>query len=337
MNIKSLVLSDIPKGLTDLEKARYIYLKLAIYLSFNTTYQNTSDSNMAKIYTEGANIDVSNFNSNQAICKSWAKIYSELLSDVGIKNKIIVSGHDYVNFEIDEKIWSADATAGSSGIYTDLSRVKYGDNTYNFGISLSQNPDNPQNHIVHSKEQEELLTSIDNKFSFYKERKQQLLLLKEKVKDLNDKNIPLSERLEIFFDAIGVLEKGYYEGKDFVRNLEHRYLKGDIEKLHGVELKRTNDDFSVDIVQCIYVEDEDDYSYFLLAPNTPIIKVEPKEVIKLSVLGYGIDERKIPGIDFPKQFKAGKVSTSIKYKLTHKFVPGTIKEYDVKQSTTLNS
>lgn len=333
MNFESLILSDMPEGLNDLEKARYIYLKLAMYLSFNTTYHNTTDLNFATIYTQGEKTDISLFNSNQVICKNWAAIYSSLLSKVGVSNTIFSSGHSSVNFEYDGKIWVADATIGT---YTDLSRIRYGDKTFNFGISISQNAKKPSCYIIHDEETDQKLDEIDKKFSFYKEREIQLSLLKKRLEHINDNDKTLSDRLEILFESLGQLKDGYYESKDFVRDLEDKYFSKDMDNIKARELKRTNKDLTVDIVQCIYVNDNNNYSYFLLAPNKVIRKVTPEEIVKLSILGYGIEEKNIPGIDYPKNFKVGiPTNTSIRYKLLKNFVPNNIKEYDDKQARPL--
>ena len=42
MNIRELILKDMPNNLNDLEKARYVYLKLGDIVDFSTKYNNTS-------------------------------------------------------------------------------------------------------------------------------------------------------------------------------------------------------------------------------------------------------------------------------------------------------
>ena len=132
MNIKKIILDDMPNDLDDLAKARYIYLKLADYVNFSTTFQNTNIDSMAKIYN--TKVDIENISSN-ITCTMWAQIYSSLLNEVNISNEIVNEGHKYVRFLFNGKIWVADATYGR---YTDLARIKYGDSTHNFGVALKQ-------------------------------------------------------------------------------------------------------------------------------------------------------------------------------------------------------
>ena len=58
----------------------------------------------------------------------------------------------------------------------------------------------------------------------------------------------------------------------------------------------------------------------------------------LSALGYGIDERTIPGIDFPKNFVPGKISTS-KYtikKIPKKYLTEGLIDYNTKQNKPIS-
>ena len=87
MNIKELALKDMPNNLDDLYKARYIYLKLPDYLSFSTKHRNTSEYEMGMMYM--ANIDATNIKNNQINCRYWSQIYSSILTELNIENKII--------------------------------------------------------------------------------------------------------------------------------------------------------------------------------------------------------------------------------------------------------
>ena len=132
------------------------------------------------------------------------------------------------------------------------------------------------------------------------------------------------------------MTNGFYESKDFVRMLTKLMLTPEeIQRVKGVELKRTNSNKEVDIVQCIYAQGNDKIHYYLLSPNLPIRKSNEYEIIMLSVLGYGLDEdKKIPGIDFPKKFIPGKISTNIMYKLQKNKV-GNLIIYDQQQNKAL--
>ena len=52
MKLKDVILNDMPDNIDEIEKARYIYLKLALYVNFSTKYQNTSLDEMSKMYKD---------------------------------------------------------------------------------------------------------------------------------------------------------------------------------------------------------------------------------------------------------------------------------------------
>ena len=110
--------------------------------------------------------------------------------------------------------------------------------------------------------------------------------------------------------------QSYSSEKDFIYNLENILLTpSEKEKVGAVELKKTNQDKTVDIVQCIYAYSGSKINYYLLAPNTEVQKYSGDQIIKLAMMGYGIDEKEIPGIIFPKKFRKGIVSEDYSYKL----------------------
>ena len=104
------------------------------------------------------------------------------------------------------------------------------------------------------------------------------------------------------------------------------------ENIRAYELKRTNKNKEVDIVQCITAYSNGKYYYYLLAPNLPIRRVAQGEIVQLALLGYGIDKSIIPGVIFPRKFRYGIVSTGIRYKLQRGMVSKDMIVYDVKQN-----
>ena len=327
------ILGEMPENLTQLEKARYIYLKLGQYLNFNTTFQNTSEDNFFKIF--GSKVDTETFNKNQVICREWSQLYCSLLTKVGIDARIFDSGHESVYFNVDGTVWIADATADG---YTDLARIKNGDTTFNFGKSMSQDMDNQKGIILRNLDDESLFKKMDEKFTFYTTKRQQFENLVKKLEYYKEQNLSIKQKLDLLFKEVGVLGDGYYESKDFIRHLEYYlFTSEEMEKIHAVELKRTNKDLSVDIVQCIYCEGDNGPAYYILAPNKSVIEFNAEEVAKLAVLGYGIEDKTIPGVIYPKNFKRGKISSlGLAYKFFKKGVSELIVSYDAKQSKEFN-
>ena len=319
MNIRELILKDMPNNLNDLEKARYVYLKLGDIVDFSTKYNNTSLDEMGLMYT--SNIDVTNIKNNQVNCRFWVQIYSSILTELGIENTINGGGHQCVLFKANGKVWFADATTGK---YTDLARIKYGDETTNFGIALRQNFNDDYN-AINLLDEESNFDSIDSKFDFYIERKEKLRMLKERLSILKTSD-PLMTKCIMLFKMVGELKSGYYEARDFLYTIEKCVLtEEEISRVHVVPLKKTKNDLEVDIIDVIYVYD-DGYRYFLMEPNKPIRRVTKEEIIEeLPKKGYGIDkDKKIPNIDYYKIFIPGEKS---KEELSYKISKNNIFSY----------
>lgn len=344
MSLKEEILSNMPNDLNDLEKARYLYIELSKRVSFSTKFNNTDFLSAAEMRTN--KVDINTFDKNQVNCIWWSSLYSQLLDCVGVRNNIIKQGHDYVEFYIDNTRWCADATYGE---YNDLARIHNNDETTYFGVAAFQN-NIKYNSVTFDEETISLINEIDKKIGYNNNQLSELKDFLKKIKDgsFNIKdyiraneivNSELVYCVEYLFSKISTLKSGYYESKDFVKDLLFFTLnKEQMKKVKATELKRTNKAKEVDIVQCIYVNDNDVMHYYLLAPNLPIKKVCEEEIIKLAVLGYGIDEdRSIPGINFPKNFVPGKISTNLKYKLFKSNLPKELLVYDVEQYNIKNN
>ena len=337
MNLREMLDAKMPSNLSALEKTRFYYIELGKYVSFSTTYQNTDIGTMARMHTD--EVDVTNFNSTQVNCVIWASLYSQLLTGIGVKNKIIKQGHDYVEFYIDGVRWCADATYGE---YTDLARIHNDDATCHFGIARYQE-NSRVNTVRMDDEAEKTIRDIDEKLGYNTEERQKVLRLKDflkkiysgefKAQDFIFDNEIIQDELvfiiELLFAKLGVLKYGYYEAKDFIKELMGLMLTSQqLARVKGVELKRTNSAKEVDIVQCISVQGKDKLHYYLLAPNLPIQFVSEDEIVKLAMLGYGIDKKEIPGIIFPRNFKPGEISCGFKYKIQRHFIGDKLIVYD---------
>ncbi len=324
MNLGKEILNRMPDNLSDLEKARYLYLELCKVVSFSTTFQNTDMSNFAVMYHRKE--DVSKLSSTEINCRIWSQLYSQLLNSVGIQNRIVDRGHSHVEFYVEGKKWVADATYGS---YTDLSRIKNDDDTIGFGYSAYQDPKNEQCIISTDEKYSGMLRSADDKLGYNTDRKRDLVEFKEYLKSIREGKYditgisegivcenPLTFKLEHLFASLGKLNSGYYEAKDFVYHLEHQlFTSEELARIGAVELKRTNADKSVDILQCIYIKG-DNPSYYLLSPSLPVKKIDASQVMSLALKGYGIEEgKKIPGINYPRMFVQGEVFKVSKFKL----------------------
>lgn len=330
------------KYYSQLEIARVIYIELGKVLSFSTDYLHNYN------YDFFQNVDYKTFNQNQIVCRIWTQLYEQLLKKYGIKCRALVDRHSYVEFWIDGVLWIADATYGA---YTDLSRIKNSDDTNYFGISVTQIKSNQPN--INYEKTKPILEQVDKKIGYAIE-KEKLKKLKNRLMQIKNNTFDIEKemgiechsvgekvllKLEYLFQTLGIMSNGYYESKSYVYEIEECILtKEEMKLVKGTELIRINKKNRVDKVQVISVNlSNGQYSYYLLSPNLKIRKVSEKDIVSLAILGYGIDENSIPGINYPNYFiescRSEQGSIFKKFKLFRE--SPYLKKYDVIQARTL--
>ena len=109
--------------------------------------------------------------------------------------------------------------------------------------------------------------------------------------------------------------------------------------LKGNELIRINKRNTVDKLQIISIKHSDEkYCYYVLSPNLRICQTLDQDIYKLAILGYGIGERNIPGITFPKKFVVSKKSKTGNFITKAKLFRESpyLEKYDTIQASHLN-
>ena len=90
-----MIISNMPEGLTRLEKARYIYIELGKQRRFDTRYYYGNTSTRKRIYNE-AQLARSNpkklRNKRTIICVTLSEIYKRALEQVGIDCDVVQNG-----------------------------------------------------------------------------------------------------------------------------------------------------------------------------------------------------------------------------------------------------
>lgn len=321
------------EGLNKLEISRLLYIELCKIVSFSTKFQNTDTEGYIQLYRR--KVDIDTFDEQEVNCVIFTQLYSQLLTRFNIDNEIINQGHWFVRFKPydNDEIWIADATEGG---YSDLSRIHNGDDTEFFGPSLFKNEEVVTNRVLYSSEVIELLRKIDIKIGYNDEKHKDLEEFKKIIEEIKSGKFDINyyvkdsygagnieKKLGFLFAKLGVLDFGYYEAKDYIYYLESLMLtKDELENVSAVELKRTNPDGDVDIVQVISLYENNKYHYYIVSPKLPIKEVSQEDIIRFSMLGYGTDDEKtIPGFIYPRNFKYGKVPNKIKFKLQQQIIP----------------
>ena len=149
------IIENMPKGLTQIEKARYIYIQLGKIFSYDERYiTSESEEEKKQIF----NKKIEDVIDNKVVCTSLSKIYENMLNRVGIKSKTVFLqgerlGHAITELEIDEKEYFTDLTH-------DLMNIKTGLKTNEFMIGK---PENNQKYEIITEEE---LKKIDDKLEY---------------------------------------------------------------------------------------------------------------------------------------------------------------------------
>lgn len=128
----------MPKGLTDLEKARYAYIILGKEKSYDEEFWFANSKTKQKIFKAKHSTKI-NFDklmkNDKVVCTSIAKIYSVILTQMGIENYMerpdLSDEHIYVILNIDGKRILADLQRDLSNIQSNRKTTYFGTNAYN--------------------------------------------------------------------------------------------------------------------------------------------------------------------------------------------------------------
>lgn len=152
------IIEDMPKNLTQIEKARYIYIQLGKYFSYDERYiTSESDNEKREIFDR----DIEDIENDKVVCTSLSRIYENLLNRAGITSKTVLIpgerlGHAFTELEIDGKKYF-------TGLIRDLMNIKTGFKTNEFMIDNPDRFGDDSEYVVLSEEE---LKSIDDKIGY---------------------------------------------------------------------------------------------------------------------------------------------------------------------------
>lgn len=257
------ILEKMPKELNDIEKARYIYIELGKYFSYDERYLTAETLDDKRLIFDR---DINNIDDNKAICSSISKIYVKLLNEAGIKAETVYEeakfcGHMFTKISIDDREYRAD-------LVHDLLEIKKGFKTKNF----MKNGDNEKYSLDFSEIEDEELFKIDKKIGYCKNEmymEDVIQMLKEEVKLLKDNSSVEAIALK---KELGVEDLTYKELFEYIIDFVGKYCVADnlncIDKadyFHTILKEIVEDDevrkYDFNKISC--VENEDKMRIFL--------------------------------------------------------------------------
>ena len=202
-NAVERIIANMPSNLTDIEKARYIYISLGRLFCFDEQYLFGKARTEAHIYKRAVSSspsfsDLQDGRKRKAVCINMSRMYCAVLREVGIKARSsrddFEDKHEDSFFEIDGKTFKADLTNDIKFIQLNLP-TRYFANTGSNSLSSKELQD-IDNHIGYSYSGEQLINTTIEELSSELEHEN---MLGNKVSRMLEaiSNIPGVQNLEL--------------------------------------------------------------------------------------------------------------------------------------------
>lgn len=306
-NIAERILKKIPEGLSDLEKARFVYLELGKMVSFNEEYWFGNSKIKNKIYKSQTKIeDLKDIKNNKIICVSLSNLYNYMMGRIGIKavqaHDVNDSRHVYSEFEIDGKRYKAD-------LQKDLHFIQTKRRTWEFGeIDVS---------VADSEVNTEEIEKIDAKIGYSYQGEKNFRRLIANIENEIKKVDELDKKMNIILNKISEYEDiskmGYSEKIWYYYYIIKRMLTLQEKKRECENQLYTEDNDKRKYTCCISVlkRDGDFYRMIYSEKNGKFIPVEDEILIELIEDGLKTcRNEKIPGLK--KKMKELKNKNNVK-------------------------
>lgn len=228
--------------LSEIEKARYLYVELGKLLKFDINYISLSDRKSEDVYWRP--VDFDRIDDNKYICRQIAEIYAELLKRVGINAKrhfrtmgqVIDEYFDSTGRHAYTVMKLSDGRKIIADLVYDLPFIQKGLETISFGTSTENRDDidllDPT-EVYEIDKKIKYMSQIDQKTLTYVYSDEFYRMVRKEIenpeilKEYVDSTYPEEDRNDILarykLDAISrffVLEKlGFREGKMFLKKL----------------------------------------------------------------------------------------------------------------------
>lgn len=306
-NIAERILKKIPEGLSDLEKARFVYLELGKMVSFNEEYWFGNGKIKNKIYKSQTKIeDLKDIKNNKIICVSLSNLYNYMMGRIGIKavqaHDVNDSRHVYSEFEIDGKRYKAD-------LQKDLHFIQTKRRTWEFGeIDVS---------VADSEVNTEEIEKIDAKIGYSYQGEKNFRRLIANIENEIKKVDELDKKMNIILNKISEYEDiskmGYSEKIWYYYYIIKRMLTLQEKKRECENQLYTEDNDKRKYTCCISVLKRDGEFYRMIysEKNGKFIPVEDEILIELIEDGLKTcRNEKIPGLK--KKMKELKNKNNVK-------------------------
>lgn len=322
--------ADFPnEDLSELEKARYLYVELGKLLEFDINYISSSERKSEDVYWRP--VDFDRIDDNKYICRQIAEIYAELLKRVGINAKrhfrtmgqVIDEYFDSTGRHAYTVMKLSDGRKIIADLVYDLPFIQKGLETVSFGTSTENRDDidllDPA-EVYEIDKKIKYMSQIDQKNLTYVYSNEFYRMVREEIenpeilKEYVDSTYPEEDRNDILarykLDAISrffELEKlGFREGKMFLKKLFQDFFteeeKSKIKKCDLItEGERPHFYGETKMMQCFALDrGNGKYDYYMYITGNNLERMS-KDKVKSLVLAdcYSplVKSEPIPGFD----------------------------------------
>lgn len=299
-NKKSIdtIIGQIPEGLTEIEKIRYIYIKLGKYFVYNISFFINEEHKQKKMYHK--KIDFKNIHTRRQICSQIAYALAEginaYVNEAKASTMFRVMDRRVINREyrkiehIATKVETSDGQKHILDLTKDLFRIQNNLQTKEFGYASYIDDDYD---IISLREVREMDNKIGYTYNgiymdeYINQMKQEMLnddLVREYVignqcEKINKDTI-LAYKLDFILKNLDLRNNGAIEAKDFVvYALEEILTPAEREKVKQFNLYKKDSHSKMDIG--IRLICGDDRIYYLRKEDRNFQKVQLKDICNL--------------------------------------------------------
>ena len=296
------LLKDIPEGLNDLEKARWLYIKLGKTITYDMNVFYLRDERLKDVYNQ--KVDINSYESTHLICKAISEIYIDLLKELSIKAELVEVSHEYQFNHVGARVDLENGLNIFADLTLDLYRIQTGMRTLNFAYT---SPGDDYD-ILSRKE----LREIDNKLGYTfkgvylddfmdfiseelknKERVERYLLGGEDISKFDVSEI-ISRKINFLLKHVLPSNLGYVESRNLLLDVLGRCLTNE-EKgyVHQYDLlKDKKDKSTVKFANCIKIDDGKRHIFYLKLPDEQMKKASDKDIENLFNNGWENKQKK---------------------------------------------
>lgn len=295
------LLKDMPQGLTDLEKARWLYIKLGKKISYDMMAFYLKGNLLAEKYN--LQTDIHSLEDTTLTCKPMSNVYIDLLNELGIKAELVQLGDSFEYNHVATKIMFEDGLVILADLTFDLHKIQTGMRTLNFAYTAPGN----EYDMLTKKE----LKDIDDKIGYtYKgiylddfvdfvseelkntDKVERYLLQGRKISECSMTEI-ISKKLDFLLEHVLPSDLGYAESRNILIDIFEKSLTNqEFYCVKQYDLVKSGEDGNLEFTNCIKISENERTVYYAKLPDKKMRRYTSFEIENLFKNGWKNKKKK---------------------------------------------